>query len=439
MIKKRAGSGIFPGWWMVIVTGIISGLGIGFYSQGISVFFKPLAAELNLTRAATSLATGLGRLQGGIEGPLTGWLSDKYGPRWVMVSGLCFAVAGLALMNYISSPWQYYIFWGILIGIGENLALTIALDKALSDWFIAKRGLAIGIRFAIIGVLQVAVVPLVTWLVAAEGWRTTCLIWAGVMSLGIPMSFLFVKPKRPEYYGLLPDGIAYETSGKADAAAMLSAGMEYAESLQEQEYTVRQAMKTSAFWLILIAWSCTTIVMGGFSIHVVPFLTDMGISQAEAAGMLSLMIFFAIPSRFLGGFLADRFKKEHLQYIGSAAVILQAAGLLVFILEQTPLTAYVLLILFGLGNGAVTPIRLAMGGRFFGRKAFASIIGIGMLMNAPLGMLSPIYAGWIFDTTGSYSIAFISFMVLLLASSVVLLFIRLPEPPEQITDIRKFF
>ncbi len=422
----------YPGWWMVIITAVVSGLGVGFVGQGISVFFKPLAAELGLSRAATSVATGIARMQGGIEGPLTGWFSDRYGPKWVIVAGIGFVVAGLALMNYAKSPWQYYVFWGVFIGIGQNLALTIALDKALSDWFVAKRGLAFGVRFTVIGICQIAVVPVVTWLVASQGWRSTCLIWAVVMALGIPLIMLCVKPRRPEHYGYLPDGYRLQNEeagpGKTD---MMAAGREYAQSLQENEFTLRQALKTSAFWLMLFAWSCSILVWGGFSVHVVPFLTDMGISETMAGAMLSMLIFFAIPSRFFAGFLADRFSKDRLKYIAALSVFLQTLGLGVFLFHQSVFTAYVLLILVGFGNGAVTPLRLSMGGRFFGRKAFASILGVGMFINAPLGLLAPIFAGWVYDTTGDYSAAFLTFAVLLGLATLIFLFLKPPVFPEK--------
>lgn len=430
MNSSRNKSQLFTGWWMVIVSAIVTGFGTGYVGQGISVFFKPLAAELGLSRAATSLATGIARLQGGIEGPLTGWLCDRYSTKWVIVTGTSFVIAGLALMYLADSAWQYYVFWGVMIGIGQNLGLTIAIDKALSDWFIARRGLAFGIRFAIIGVCQIAVVPIVTWLVLAEGWRATCLIWAGVLTLAIPLIIIFIKSKRPEYYGLFPDGYTADDTTPMDDKDMLHAGRQYAETFEEREFTVRQAIRTRAFWLMIVGWSFTILVMGGFVIHVVPFLTDMGISETVAGAMLSMMIFFTIPSRFFAGFLADRIPKNRLKFIAATSVFLQAMGLVAFLLHQSVVTAYVLLILFGFGNGAVTPIRLSMGGRFFGRQAFASILGIGMFINAPLGFLSPIYAGWIYDTTGSYSVAFLTFAALLISSSFILLFIRPPTLPQ---------
>jgi len=341
-------------------------------------------------------------------------------------------------MNFITTPWHYYVAWGVIIGLGHNLGLTIAVDKALTNWFIGKRGLAFGIRFAIIGICGVIVVPVVTWLVAAEGWRTTCLIWAGVMSAAIPLSWLLIKQERPEYYGLLPDGVTSEAAVETDKDTMFSRGLEYAESFEEKEFTLRQALRTRAYWLLLLAWACTILVFGGFTIHCIPFLTDMGITPTVAGGMMAMMVFFTIPSRFLAGFLADRVRRDRLQFLAAGAFLLQAAGLIAFLMQQDVTMAYVLLILYGFGNGAATPLRLTMGGRYFGRKAFASILGVGMLFTAPLSMLAPIYAGWIYDTTSSYTIAFIIFAVLLVSAAFFLCFLRPPKPPEQITDFRKF-
>jgi cyanate permease len=289
------------------------------------------------------------------------------------------------------------------------------------------------------GLCQIAVVPIVTWLVIGEGWRQTCLIWAVVMSVGIPVTLLFVRSKRPEYYGLLPDGYTAKSAASTDEGEMLQAGAQYAESFEEQEYTVRQAMRTRTFWMMLLAMSFSILIMSGFTIHVIPFLTDMDISQTTAGAMLSMMVFCTIPSRFVSGILIDRVPKNRMQYIAAGAVFTQALGFLVFLALPGIAMSYVMLILYGLGHGAVTPTRLSMGGRYFGRKAFASIAGIGMFINAPLGFLAPIFTGWVHDVTNSYNAAFITFAALLLCSAVILFFLRPPGPPQQVTDIRKLF
>jgi len=423
---------------MNLVTGIYSGLGHGFTGYGVSVIFKPLAADLGLTRAATAWATGIGRLQGSIEAPITGWLSDRFGPKWVIVVGICFISTGLVLMNFVDSAWSYYVVWGVVTAVGTNLALTIAIDKALTDWFIRKRGLAFGIRFVIIGICGVIVLPIITWLVTTHGWRIACLVWAGVMFTGIPFSWYFVKQKRPEYYGLLPDGVTVESDTVTDTEVMIDRGVEYAAGFEEVEFTLRQAVKTPAYWLMTVSWISAMVVAGAINIHCIPFLTDMGIDETVAGGMMAMMVFFTIPARFIGGLLADRVRKDHLQYLVAAAFLFQAVGITAFLLNQSIPMVYVFLILFGFGSGAPVSLRLAIGGRFFGRKAFASIQGSSMVFTAPAALLSPVYAGWVYDTTGNYITAFTLFAGLAALSAALMCLVRPPKPPAQITGIRQF-
>ena len=423
---------------MNLVTAIVSGLGHGFYTNGMAILFKPIAADLNLTRAATSWATGIGRLQGGLEAPLTGWLSDRFGPKWVMIVGICFISTGLVLMNFITSLWAYYVVWGMIIGIGINLALTIAADKALTNWFIKKRGLAFGVRFALIGVCGALVVPLIERMVGAYEWRMTCLIWAGVMFVSIPLLWVLVRQKRPEYYGLLPDGVTVEPDSEVDVNSMIDRGVEYATGLEEIEFTLRQAMKTRSYWLFVIAWVCASVVLGGINIHVFNFLTDMGIDSAVASGMLAMMIFFTVPGRFFGGFIADHVRKDRQNYLIAGAFILQAIGISAYLLHQTVAMAYVFLALYGLGSGAPTPLRLTLVGRYFGRKAFASIQGSAMMFSAPVGLLAPVFSGWVYDTTGSYINAFIIYVGLVALAALIMCLVRPPKSPSTVGDIRKF-
>ena len=164
----------------------------------------------------------------------------------------------------------------------------------------------------------------------------------------------------------------------------------------------------------------------------------MGIDETVAGGMMAMMIFFTIPARFIAGVLADKVRKDRLQFLVAGAFLLQALGIGIFLLHQSVVTVYVLLVLYGFGNGAPTPLRLTMGGRYFGRKAFASIQGTSMVLTAPVALLSPVYAGWVYDNTGSYIPAFTTFVVMILIAAVLMSLMRPPKPPDQITDIRKF-
>ena len=164
----------------------------------------------------------------------------------------------------------------------------------------------------------------------------------------------------------------------------------------------------------------------------------MNIDSTVAGGMVAMMVFFTIPGRFFGGFFADHVRKDRQNLLSAGAFLLQALGIAAFLMHQTIAMVYVFLILYGMGSGAPSPLRLTMQGRFFGRKAFASIQGSTMMFAAPAGLLAPVYAGWIYDTTGNYIIAFGTFAGLAAFAALLMLFVRPPKPPDTVTDIHKF-
>ena len=122
--------------------------------------FKPIASDLHLSRAAASVVTGVRTIQTGVVFPIAGWLSDKFGPRWMIISGICITGTGLVLMRSIKSAWAYYVVWGVIMGTGHSLGLTVAIDTMLTNWFISKRGRAFSVRFAIVGLIGVIVLQL---------------------------------------------------------------------------------------------------------------------------------------------------------------------------------------------------------------------------------------------------------------------------------------
>ncbi len=427
--RKKSGPRIFFGWWSVLYIGIISGLGHGFNTYGISVFFKPIATELELNRAYTSLAAGIGRVEGGITSPLVGWLSDKFGPKWIVIFGICIAGTGMIFMNYITEVWHYYVAWGVLIGLGLNIGLTVACDKSINDWFIRRRGLAQGIKFTLISIFGIIVLQVITPLIELEGWRFTCLLWGIIMFASVPFAYMLIKQQRPEYYNLLPDGAEVSLNGEEDKGGITERGGGYASKLEEREYTFKQAAKTSTYWLLMVGLSAQYFIAGGFNVHIFPFLTDMGIKEAVASGMMSMMIFFTIPARFFGGLIADRVSKNRIQFLLLGSFLMQVIGISVFLLFQNLPSVYILLACHGISSGAVTPLVILIIGRYFGRKAFGFILGTMIAFLAPMGLLSPVYYGWVFDTTESYNIAFITALVFATLATLLMFFVRSPKPP----------
>ena len=411
--------------------------GHGFYTYGFSALFKPISEELDFSRAVTSVAAGIGRIEGGIESAFTGWATDKIGPKWIVLPSVFVLGLGLILMNFINSLWAYYVVWGVIVGTGVNIALALPWGVALSNWFVKKRGRAMGIRSVLSGLSGVVILPLVAFLISTEGWRMTCVIGGvGMWLVGLPLSWFTLKRYRPEYYGLLPDGVTTEEE-IVDKSKMIDKGVEYAAKVEEVEFTLRQALRTPAYWMIIIGNTCHALSGPAFGMHAIPFLTDMGIDPLVAAGMFSMMVFAGIPARLIAGLIADRVGKRDLRWIKGGAYLLQALGFTFYLLNPTMPMVYTWFILYGIGQGAGFGIMMPMWARLYGRKAFGSISGFSRLFMAPLGIIAPVYVGWVYDTTGSYVSAFTVIAALLAVAAVIIFFVLPPKPPAQPTDIRK--
>jgi sugar phosphate permease len=428
---------IFFGWWTVLTGGILALWAAGYQAYGFSALFKPIASELGFSRAATSIGSSIGRLEGGIEGPLSGWITDRFGPRWIVLAGVFIIGLSLMLMYFVSSMWAFLLVWGVILGTGANIGTSVPVDAAISNWFVKKRGIALGTKMVFSGLSGVVVLPLIAWLITNHGWRVTCLIGGVVMwVIGFPLAWFFLKSHRPEYYGLLPDGATVK-EGAIEEGRMVDHGVKYAAEVKEVEFTLRQAMRTPAYWLLIVANAVHGLAMPVMNIHAIPFLTDPGIGMdpVKAAGMMSIYVGVSIPFRFIGGFFVDRIKRERLRFIVGGAYLLQALGFAVFLMNPTITMIYVWFVLYGIGMG-VGFVMSPMRGRYFGRKAFGSIQGTSMAFGTPVGVLAPIYAGWVYDTTGSYTTAFIVVAGLLAASCILMAFVFPPKPPAQITDVR---
>ena len=418
---------VFPGWWLVLTGGVLALWGHGYHAYGFSALFKPIAEDLELSRTATSIPASIGRLEGGIMSPVAGWLADRFGPRWLMLIGVLLMGGGLCLMSLAQSFRDFLLVWGIMLAIGIDLALAVPLQVGIGNWFIRKRGRAGGTQAVFSGLSGVLVLPLIAWLITVVDWRMTCLIGGIVMLVfGLPLVWFFVRPQRPEYYGMLPDGAS--TSGNEDED-ITAKGLRYAAEVKEFDFTFRQAIKTRTFWLLIVATSCHILAMPSINLHGVPFLTDIGFDPLQASGILALMVGVSIPARLVGGFLIDRVNKEHMRFVMAGAYLLQALGFGLFLFHQTESMIYAWFVIYGLGMGIGFSLMLPLRVRYFGRKSIGSIMGIGRTLALPVGILAPIWVGWMYDNTGSYIFAFTIVAGLLAFSSVLAAFILPPKPP----------
>jgi len=300
--------------------------------------------------------------------------------------------AGLALilMNFINSVWSFYFAWGVLLGISNNIVSGVPVDTTITNWFVKKRGLALSYKYVLIGFGGVFGLPLITWLITTQGWRMTCLFGGiTVLIVGLPLAWFCLRQHRPEYYGLLPDGAAVKDA--VGATQMIDSGVKYATEVHEVEYTLRQAVKTPAFLILVATAAFQGVAFPAISVHSLPFLTDIGLSPLTAAGIMAIMAAVSIPARVIFGYCADRLKKGNIRYLLVGSYVLQALGFAAYLLHPTQPMIYVWFILYGIGMGAGIIPLFAIRARYFGRKAFGSIQGLSMMLIVPFSVLAPIF------------------------------------------------
>lgn len=422
---------IFPGWWTVLGGGLIAWFGYGVHHYAFGAFLKPIASDLGVGRALVAGAGSMSRLEGGIEALIGGWVVDRYGPRLVCMTGMFVGGLGFAAMYFVESVVGFYAAW-FISSLGFNLGVTIPLDAAIANWFVKKRGFALAVMRALVGLSGITIVPLLTLLIQSYGWRPAFLIAAvSTWVFTLPITWLFVKPKRPGHYGLLPDGADPDS---IEGHTGVAAGVKYAEAAQEYEFTLRQALKTRSFWLLLLGDIFHGMVGPAVAVHQIAYLTDRGVNPVAAAGAIGLMLLLSIPGRLLGGILADRVRKTWLPTVQASGYLLQTVGLTIFLWAESLSLVYVYLCLYGIGFGICVGVDAPLRARYFGRKAFASIGGVMRFISMPVVILAPIYAGWVYDATGSYRDAFVMITALMVVAIVAVLLVRPPKPPPQRTD-----
>jgi len=437
--KKTAGKKsdkIFFGWWMVLAAGVMGlwGFGSGVYSFG--VLFKPLSDHFGWSTEEIAAASALRRVEGGFGGITTGWFTDKFGPRVMCLLGSLVAGLGYILMYFVNSLWSFYLVYGVMVSLGWTLGLTGNLDKAIAEWFVKKRGSATSI-YRVIVAIQI-VPPFVVWLFDTIGWRTAFVVMGLITWIvGFPLAWFLIRPKRPEYYGLLPDGETVSGETVEDESSMIKFGQEFvARKYGEVEFSFRQAVRTQCFWVLALASAISSLLWSIITVYLIPYVVDLGMNEIAAATILSFLVSMGIPGRIVGGILVDRISVHKLKYVILSARCLLALGLFFMIAATNQAMIFLFAALIGLGTGldvgAFGPTRT----RFFGRKAYGTIMGIISLLTLPVGAFAPIYIGWMYDVTGSYKESFTLILIIYAIALFSYLFINPPKnKPDAVSDI----
>ena len=427
-VKTRSKPGIFYGWRIVSAAFIAWALYGGFYFYGFSAFFMSFVNEFGWSRAALSGVFSLSRLEGGILGPVSGFLVDKFGPRRMMILGIIIMGAGFILLSRIDSLLTFSLVFILCIALGGTIGIQQAPIVAITNWFIKKRGTAIGVGLSGMG-LGGALVPVMAWLIVQYDWRTAVIILGiALWVMGIPLAF--VMRHRPEQYGYLPDGETKEINARQNepqvAEALqppLMASTKERGSAQEINFTARQALKTKAFWLLALIFGLRQFVISAIVVHQIPFLTGIGISPEVAATVLGSIAMISVAGRLGFGRLADIFEKKYLMVITLGLITL---GCFILANAQTLWHVIVFLVIYSPAYGGGSTLMQAIRAEYFGRQYFGSIMGFMDLAQIFGLTLGPVFAGLMYDATGSYRLAFITFAITAAVAMMLMLIARRP-------------
>ena len=410
---------IFYGWAIVGTSVVVTFAQVPMYGPVLSVFVTPIEQELGWARWETAMAFTIGSLGGSIGSAMVGHLLDRYGARTaVVVAGMLVtgALVGLAVMTEV---WH---FWG-LFGLGRTAALTgvnLGVTVALGNWFIRKRGRAVS--FMSIGLRAgQAFVPLLiaTPIIIAYSWRHAYLALAVIAFLFIALpGWLFIR-RRPEDFGLLPDGAR---PGEAVAQAP---GAPPPDPDGEVSFTLAEAKRTPAFWLLTLATMTVIFAQTAVNVHAVPSVEDRGVSQAFSGAFVFIIMGTAAVSAYGWGALMD---KMHVRWATAIATVFSAVAMVVLIFADNILMASVFGVLFGLGTGGWTISQTLLFANYFGRRHLGAIRGLSQLLAAPLSSFGAVLAGLLQTFTNSYTLAFLIFLGALV---IVVLSLLLATPPRK--------
>ena len=400
---------IFYGWWVVTACFFIALCMGGIIFCGFTAFFEPMANEFGWSYAQISLASSLRGLEMGFLAPLLGILVDRWGPRKLIFGGTIIVGLGLMLLSRTTSLSMFYGAF-ILVGIGISACSATVLMTAVSNWFRRKVGMAIGIMTCGWG-LSGLLVPVIVRLIDVFDWRTAIVFLVlGMWVISLPLSLL-VRHK-PEQYGYLPDG-------EVSSGTILDKGLTLAQTAEE-DIGARQALKSTSFWHITLAFTCQMMMVSAVITHVMPYLSSIGIARATSSLVASAVALLSISGRLGFGWLGDKHDKRR---VTAGAFIAMTLGLLCFEYASILGGAWLLvpfLILFGAGYGGGTTIRATLLREYFGKRKFGTILGFTMGIMALGNIIGAPLAGWVFDKWGSYHGIWIAFAGLAIAALIVI-------------------
>jgi MFS family permease len=389
----------FYGWVVVAVAFVTTGLGVN-ARTAFSLLFPPILDEFGWERGVTAGAFSFGFLVSAILSPSLGRLMDRRGPRFVMEMGVALVAAGLLLAPLMHRPWHLYATLGLLVGGGSVCLSYTGQSLYLPSWFVRRRGLAMSLAFAGVGVGSIILLPAVQTIIGRAGWRTACVLM-GMLVLAVLAPLNLLVKRRPEDLGLTPDGDPAARAGAAGAASNVVDAAWVAI-----DWTLARAVRTTRFWWIALGFFGGLFSWYAVQVHQTKYLVEVGFSPAHAAWALGFVSLAGIPGQIVLGHVSDRIGREWVWTVGSLGFTLCYLALLLLRDFPTPALLYVMVLTQGMLGYGLTSVIGAIPAEIFQGRHYGVIFGTLMLAAIGGGAAGPWVAGALHDATGTYTPAF---------------------------------
>jgi len=385
---------IHYGWVMVAVTFIVL-IGASGFRSAPGILIVPLQDAFGWDRATVSLAVSINLILFGFMGPFAAALMERFGIRAVVTGALLTVATGAALTTLMTAPWQLYLLWGVLVGVGTGSMATVLAATVANRWFVKRRGLVTGLLTAASATGQLAFLPSLAWLVSHHGWKSVSIAVAAATLAVIPIVLLFAR-NHPADVGLLPYGATGEEPPAGPRANPLVAAFA----------SLRMAVGSTPFWLLAGSFFiCGLTTTGLMGTHLIPAGMDHGMTEIAAANLLALIGVFDIIGTTISGWLTDRIDPRRLLFIyyglrGASLAVLPIA----FDSPRFVLIAFV--VFYGLDWVATVPPTIALATKHFGVTQAPLVFG-WIFAAHQLGAAFAAYAAGVLRTEfGNYTLAF---------------------------------
>ena len=422
--RSHPARGVFYGWWLVGISSFIRMSSVPvFHAMGL--WFVALEAQFGWNRTQLSLAFAFTRVEGGLIGPVEGYLTDRVGTRRLVFIGLLIMGAGFLLFGQVHDLWMFYLAF-LIMALGQGLSGWLPITTMLNNWFVRGRSVAMGWSNSGSRLGGLLLVPVLAWAVDPDhvrlGWALTASI-LGLFFLAVALPVSRLIRNRPEDYNLRPDGDPPESPPLAADRTPADSQM----NPDDADFTVAQAIRTRAFWCISLGHSLTAMVIVSLMTHLAPLLTDEGFSLQTAGWVVTTYTAVSMVFQVVGGYVGGRIPKNVGMFIFSS---IQAGAVLIMVTFPSNIgMVYAFAVLFGIGFGGTSPLATAVRGDYFGRASFGKIMGFSSVpLNVLLLGASP-FAGVMYDLRGNYTLAFETLAALNFLGAVLLLMARKPTLP----------